>query len=92
MMEMTKYEIEAANRLIEKQELIAKPKNARDKYDFLRVKEIDSLAIANAIQNYRKAWRKLRKIGHGIPLFTKRVTVGLIKLTANTQDKKSLSW
>ncbi|NRO16137.1 hypothetical protein IMAU40093_00611 [Lactobacillus helveticus] len=72
MMEMTKYEIEAANRLIEKQELIAKPKNVRDKYDFLRVKEIDSLAIANAIQNYRKAWRNYRKIGHGIPSFHKK--------------------
>lgn len=72
MMEMTKYEIEAANRLIEKQELIAKPKNIRDKYDFLRRKEIDSLAIANAIQNYRKAWHNYRKIGHGIPSFHKK--------------------
>lgn len=72
MMKMTKYEIEAANRLIEQQELIAKPKNIRDKYDFLRRKEIDSLAIANAIQNYRKAWRNYRKIGHGIPSFHKK--------------------
>ncbi|UNL46880.1 transposase, partial [Lactobacillus amylovorus] len=32
-------------------ELLAKPKNIRDAYSFLRVKEIDSLAIANAIQN-----------------------------------------
>ncbi|TON14493.1 transposase, partial [Vibrio parahaemolyticus] len=53
-------------------ELLAKPKNIRDAYSFLRVKEIDSLALANAIQNYRKAWNNYRKIGHGIPIFHKK--------------------
>lgn len=52
--------------------MIAKPKNIRDRYDFLRAKDIDSLAIANAIQNYHKAWNNYCKIGHGIPRFHKK--------------------
>ena len=51
---------------------MAKPKNIRDAYSFLRVKEIDSLALANAIQNYHKAWKNYRKMGHGIPTFHKK--------------------
>lgn len=60
------YEAKLAETVVANDELLAKPKNIRDAYSFLRVKEIDSLALANAIQNYRKAWNNYRKIGHGI--------------------------
>ena len=66
------YETELAETVVANDELLAKPKNIRDAYSFLRVKEIDSLALANAIQNYRKAWSNYRKIGHGIPTFHKK--------------------
>lgn len=72
MRSMTKYEIDKAKESIEAQELTVKPKNIRDKYCFLRAKNIDSLAIANAIQNYHKAWRNYHKIGYGIPTFHKK--------------------
>lgn len=35
-------------------------------------KHIDSYAIANAKQNYRKAWSLFRKIGSGVPTFHKK--------------------
>ncbi|AUI76647.1 RNA-guided endonuclease TnpB family protein [Lactobacillus helveticus] len=66
------YEAKLAETVVANDELLAKPKNIRDAYSFLRVKEIDSLALANAIQNYRKAWNHYRKIGHGIPTFHKK--------------------
>ena len=66
------YEAKLAETVVANDELLAKPKNIRDTYSFLCVKEIDSLALANAIQNYRKAWNNYRKIGHGIPTFHKK--------------------
>ena len=72
MQRMSEYENQQALRMIDTQDLISKLKNIRDKYDFLRVEDIDSLAIANAIQNYHKAWRNYHKIGYGIPTFHKK--------------------
>lgn len=72
MRPMTKYEIDQAKKLLETQELIAKHRNIRDKYEFLRAKGIDSFAIANAIQNYRKAWKNYHQLGYGIPTFHKK--------------------
>ena len=72
MQTMSEQESQQALRMIDAQNLISKPKNIRDKYDFLRVEDIDSLAIANAIQNYHKAWRSYHKIGRGIPSFHKK--------------------
>lgn len=72
MKPMTKYEINQAQTLLETQELIAKHRNIRDKYEFLRAKEIDSLAIANAVQNYKKAWKNYHQIGYGKPTFHKK--------------------
>ena len=66
------YETKLAETVVANDELLAKSKNIRAAYGFLRVKEIDSLALANAIQNYRKAWRNYHKIGHGIPTFHKK--------------------
>lgn len=66
------YEAKLAETVTTNDELLAKPKNIRDAYSFLRVKEIDSLALANAIQNYRKAWNHYRSLGHGIPTFHKK--------------------
>lgn len=66
------YGARLAEEVVTNSELLAKPKNIRDAYSFLRVKEIDSLALANAIQNYQKAWKNYRKIGHGIPTFHKK--------------------
>ena len=69
---LNNYETKLAEEVVADNELLAKPKNIRDAYSFLRVKEIDSLAIANAIQNYQKAWNNYRKLGHGIPTFHKK--------------------
>ena len=69
---LNSYEVQLAETVVINNELLAKPKNIRDAYSFLRVKEIDSLALANAIQNYQKAWNNYRKIGHGIPTFHKK--------------------
>ena len=69
---LNNYETKLAEEVVANNELLAKPKNIRDAYSFLRVKEIDSLAIANAIQNYQKAWNNYRKLGHGIPTFHKK--------------------
>lgn len=35
-------------------------------------KHIDSLAVANAKQNYRKAWSLFKKIGSSVPTFHKK--------------------
>ena len=69
---LNSYEVQLAETVVINNELLAKPKNIRDAYRFLRVKEIDSLALANAIQNYQNAWNNYRKIGHGIPTFHKK--------------------
>ena len=69
---LNNYETRLAEEVVANNDLLAKPKNIRDAYSFLRVKEIDSLAIANAIQNYQKAWKNYSKIGHGIPTFHKK--------------------
>ena len=69
---LAKEEMELAQTLVHKQWLITKPKNLRDEYDFLRDKMIDSLAIANSIQNYHKAWKNYHKIGSGSPQFHKK--------------------
>ena len=80
---LNNYETRLAEEVVTNSELLAKPKNIRDAYSFLRVKEIDSLALANAIQNYQKAWNNYRKIGHGIPTFHKNAATGHIRLTVN---------
>ena len=69
---LNNYETRLAEEVVTNSELLDKPRNIRDTYSFLRVKEIDSLAIANAIQNYQKAWNNYRKIGYGIPTFHKK--------------------
>ena len=69
---LNNYETRLAEEVVTNSKLLDKPRNIRDTYSFLRVKEIDSLAIANAIQNYQKAWNNYRKIGHGIPIFHKK--------------------
>ena len=69
---LNNYETKLAEEVVINNLLLAKPKNIRDAYSFLRVKEIYSLALANAIQNYQNAWNNYRKIGHGIPTFHKK--------------------
>ncbi|NRO75143.1 hypothetical protein IMAU20067_02011 [Lactobacillus helveticus] len=86
------YEAKLAETVVANDELLAKPKNIRDAYSFLRVKEIDSLALANAIQNYRKAWNHYRKIGHGIPTFSQETQRLVISNQLSvSQTKGSLS-
>lgn len=56
----------------EKSDLISTIKHIRDKFPFLRLKGTDSLALANAGQNYRKAWNMYHQIGAGIPTFHRK--------------------
>lgn len=55
---------------------LEKRKNARNMsnhYQYMQDKRIDSLAKANAIQNYRKAWNMFRKVHRtGVPKFRKK--------------------
>ena len=57
-------------------EELEKRKNARNMsnhYPYMQDKNIDSLAKANAIQNYQKAWKMFRKVhSSGIPKFHKK--------------------
>ena len=69
---LNNYETKLAEEVVINNLLLARPKNIRDAYSVLRVKEIDSLALANAIQNYQNAWNNYRKISHGIPAFHKK--------------------
>ena len=61
-------------------------KQMSNHYQFLEDKRIDSLAKANAIQNYRKAWNAFRKV-HFLN-FIERVIAGVIKPIVNTQGKR----
>ena len=48
-------------------------KQMSNHYQFLEDKRIDSLAKANAIQNYRKAWNAFRKVhATGVPKFHRK--------------------
>ena len=87
---LNNYETKLAEEVVANNELLAKPRNIRDAYNFLRVKEIDSLALANAIQNYQKAWSNYRKIGHGIPTFHKKRSDWSYQTTVNILSKKKL--
>ena len=57
-------------------EELEKRKNARNMsnhYSYMQDKNIDSLAKANAIQNYQKAWKMFRKVHRtGTPKFHKK--------------------
>ena len=57
-------------------EELEKRKNARNlsnHYQYMQDKNIDSLAKANAIQNYQKAWKMFRKVhSSGTPKFHKK--------------------
>lgn len=45
----------------------------KDRFPWLRHADVDSLAIANAIQNYRAAWNMFRKVyATGVPCFHKK--------------------
>src|SRR5699024_11641930 len=61
-----------ANLLIKLRERIATTTNLKHTYGFLQNKDLDSLALANAKQNYNKAWSNYHRIGHGIPQFHKK--------------------
>lgn len=72
MGQMSLLEMQEAEAVVKAKSLLAQPKNMRDAYSFLRDKDIDSLAIANAIQNYKKAWKMYQVIGSGTPTFHKK--------------------
>lgn len=72
MGQMNAFETAQVNNMLELKSSIVTPKALRDKFAFLRVKDIDSLSLANAVQNYNKAWKNYHKIGCGIPTFHKK--------------------
>lgn len=39
---------------------------------FLYEKEIDSLVVSNAIKNYQNAWKNMKELHHGVPVFHKK--------------------
>lgn len=44
----------------------------KKRYFFLQNKDIDSLSLANANQNYNRAWKNYRELGYGTPQFHKK--------------------
>lgn len=87
MRSMTKYEIDKAKESIEAQELTVKPKNIRDKYCFLRAKNIDSLAIATPFRIITKLGETTIKSVMEFLLFIKNAAIGRIKPTVSISDK-----
>ena len=65
-------------------------KQMSNHYQFLEDKRIDSLTKANAIQNYRKAWKLFSQGSHRwcFLSFIERVIAGVIKPIVNTQGKR----
>lgn len=60
-------------RIEELQRLKNSTADLKNKYFFLRDKNVDSLAIDNAKQNYQKAWKLYREIhSHGTPKFHRK--------------------
>ena len=48
----------------------------KDRYPWLRHPDIDAQSIANARQNYQRAWRQFRAVHHaGVPNFHKKTSV-----------------
>ena len=74
------YETKLAETVVANDELLAKSKNIRAAYGFLRVKEIDSLALANAIQ--------ITRLVMAFRPFIRKALPGLIRPTANIRVKK----
>ena len=63
-------------------QVLGKISELQNMLPFLNDKEIDSLAIANGSQNYRKAWANYRKHPEqfGIPTFHKKARIRLTRL------------
>ena len=80
---LNSYEARLAEEVVTNSELLAKPKNIRDAYSFLRVKEIDSLALANAIQNYQKLGTTIVRLVMESQLSIKNAATGHIRPTVN---------
>ena len=87
---LNSYEVQLAETVVINNELLAKPKNIRDAYSFLRVKEIDSLALANAIQNYQKLGTTIVRLVMESQLSIKNAATGHIRPTVNILSKKKL--
>lgn len=71
MGEMGQFEVSQVNQMIELQSSFTTPKALRDKFEFLRVKDIDSLSLANAVQN-RYAKRIIYEIGMHLSTYWRR--------------------
>lgn len=69
---ITGYSKTVFNLIALNQTRLQSPKLLRQAYFFLQDKQVDSLAIANAIKNYHRAWQNYHKIGHGRPHFHKK--------------------
>lgn len=68
-----KLPIDTVQDRIEQLTLRQNAKQMSNHYQFLEDKRIDSLAKANAIQNYRKAWNAFRKVHTaGVPKFHRK--------------------
>ncbi|WP_124974833.1 RNA-guided endonuclease InsQ/TnpB family protein [Ligilactobacillus salitolerans] len=66
-------------------------KNISDEHLFLCHKDIDSLCLANAKQNYAKAWKAFRKVHRsGIPVFHKKSYCWKYQTNAQYSDKAVL--
>ncbi|WP_124977117.1 RNA-guided endonuclease InsQ/TnpB family protein [Ligilactobacillus salitolerans] len=65
-------------------------KNISDEHLFLCHKDIDSLSLANAKQNYAKAWKAFRKVHRsGVPVFHKKNYTWKYQTNAQYSSKAS---
>lgn len=80
---LNRYETELAETVAANNELLAKPKNIRNAYSFLRVKEIDSLALAIQFKTIRRLGTTTARSDMEYRLSTRNAATGHTKPTAN---------
>ena len=72
-LKQVKLPIDIVKKRIKELESRKNARNLSNHYQYMQDKNIDSLAKANAIQNYQKAWKMFRKVhSSGTPKFHKK--------------------
>lgn len=85
-----KLPIDTVQDRIQQLKLRRNAKQMSNHFQFLEDKRIDSLAKANAIQNYYKAWKAFRRVhGTGVPKFHRKSYVWRYQTNCQYQKQKT---
>ena len=66
-------------------------KGIQNALPFLYGKEIDSLAVANAVKNYRFAWKNQKEQHRGVPMFKKKSYEQSYETNAQYNTRKGIT-